>query len=424
VSRVLLHSLIFAPDGVSTAYLMTDLAVELSRLGHRVSVLTTTPHYNVHPEALARHPLQRRGFGLWYESRLGDIAIWHVTLPAKSQRVWARGLHFIHFHLVSLLLGLLSIGRQDIVISTSPPLTVGVVSWLLGARWGAPSVYKVAEVYPDLAIRQGVIRGRPAIALWRGIEQIVYRRSAMIVPIADQFRRIIAERGVPARKLQVIPDCVDTELYRPLPRRTAFAAEYGLLDDFVLLYAGNIGLVQDWESILHAAAAVAGQPIRFVVVGDGVRREWLEREVASRGLTNVRLLGYQPKERMPEINASCDIALIPLTTAGSKDGFPSKVYSTLASGRPVLVSAPSGAEIAELVTANGCGRSVVPEDGAAYAEAVLAAYRDRALLPEEGRRGRALIERDYSKEAIGRRYDALIRACCQVEAPAFSPAQR
>jgi glycosyltransferase involved in cell wall biosynthesis len=392
---------------------MTDLAVELSRLGHTVSVLTTTPHYNVDQAALARQPLQCRAFGLWHESCLGDVRIWHVTLRQKDSRAWARGLDFIRFHAVSLLLGMWSLGRQDIVISTSPPLTIGVVSWLLGLRWGAPAVYKVAEVYPDLAIRQGVIRGRFMIGLWRRIEQLVYRRSALIVPIADQFRQIIAERGVPGHKLRTIPDCVDADMYRPLPRRNDFASAHGLLDEFVLLYAGNIGLVQDWESILYAAEKVRGFPIRFVIVGDGVRRDWLEQEIATRELRNVLLLGYQPKERMPEINASCDIALIPLTIAGSKDGFPSKIYSTLASGRSVLVSVPAGSEMAKLVMQGRCGRIVPPENGGAYYEAVMAAYNDQAMLPEEGRRGRELIEDHYSKSAIARQYDLLIRQLTQ-----------
>jgi glycosyltransferase involved in cell wall biosynthesis len=388
---------------------MTDLAVELTRLGHTVSVLTTTPHYNLDENALARQPLTRRGWGLWYQSHIGAIPIWHVSLPQKGNRVWARAFDYLRFHAVSLLLNVHAVGRQDLVISTSPPLTIGAVSWMLGARWGAPSIYKVAEIYPDLAIRQGVIRGRFLVGLMRALERFVYARSAMVVPIADQFRRIINGRGVPDRKLRTIPDCVDIEMYRPLPRCNEFAISHGLLEDFVVLYAGNIGYVQDWESVLHAAGDLAALPIRFVIVGDGAKREWLTREVVNRGLTNVLLVGYQPKERMPEINAACDIATIPLTTAGSKDGFPSKVYSTLASGRPVLVSALRDSEMAALVTNARCGRTVPPENGPAFTEAVLAAYRDREALADEGRRGRELIEREYTKESIAKRYDALIR---------------
>jgi glycosyltransferase involved in cell wall biosynthesis len=111
---------------------------------------------------------------------------------------------------------------------------------------------------------------------------------------------------------------------------------------------------------------------------------------------------------MPQINAACDLAMIPLTSAGCADGFPSKVYSNMASGRPVLVSAQNGSEMAELVTRTGCGRSVPPDDGEAFATAVAAAYGEREKLPAEGLRGRALAERKFSKSAIARQYADLI----------------
>src|SRR5207245_28067 len=106
-----------------------------------------------------------------------------------------------------------------------------------------------------------------------------------------------------------------------------------------------IGFFQDWESVLYAAGHLSDLPVRFVIVGDGGRRDWLASEIAKRKLTNITLIGYQPKERMPEINASCDLALVPLTMSGAREGFPSKVYSNLASGRPILVSAEEGSEM-------------------------------------------------------------------------------
>jgi len=229
------------------------------------------------------------------------------------------------------------------------------------------------------------------------------------VPVAEQFSQILRERGVPDHKLRTIPDCVDIDAYRPMPKATPFARDHGLLDKFVVLYGGNVGLVQDWESVLFAAEKTADVPIRFVIVGDGVRREWLAGEVERRKLGNISLLGYQPKELMPEINASCDIGIIPLTNAGFRDGFPSKVYSNMASARPVIVSAPEGSEMAALVKNARCGRTVPPEDGSALADAVRKAYEQRDELPEEGRRGRLLVEREYSKESIASRYDAVIR---------------
>jgi colanic acid biosynthesis glycosyl transferase WcaI len=408
LSRVLLHSLVFPPDGVSTAYIMADLAFELKRLGHSVTVLTTTPHYNIEQSASVRQPMQKHWAGLLYYSEYHGIPVWHVKLPMKGNRIWARVVDYVRFHLLSLVASLYTIGTQDIAIAVSPPLTIGVVSWLQGLRWRVPSIYVIQELYPDIAIRQGVVRGKIVIGMMRWIERLVYSRNAMIVSIAKQFSEIIRKRGVPEHKICIIPNFVDTSLYRPLSRDNPFSEKYGLLEDFVVLYGGNVGLVQDWESVLFAALTLSELPIQFVIVGDGMRWAWLRDEVEKRNLRNVKLLGYQQKELMPQINASCDIGIIPMTRAGAQDGFPSKIYSILASGKPVIVSADQNAEMAAIVRRVGCGRVVPPEDRQAYADAVLSAFCERELLPAEGERGRRFVEKDYSKEAIAQKYDALI----------------
>lgn len=409
MSRVLLHSLVFSPDSVSTAYIMTDLAVELKRLGHSVTILTTTPHYNLDKAALARQPLQKRWGGLVYYSEWEGIPVWHVTVPLKGKRVWKRGFDFIHFHLMSLAVALLKIDHQDIIIATSPPLTIGVMSWLLGARWHAPSVYKVAEVYPDIVIRHGMVRHPVLIAAMRRLEKFVYARNTMIVPIAEQFRRVIAGRGVPDNKLRVIRDCVDVGMYRPLPRDNPFAREHHLLDDFVVLYGGNIGLVQDWDSVLSAADNLSGLPIQFVIVGDGARRQWLMEQVATRHLRNVKLIGYQPKEMMPLINASCDLAIIPMTRAGALDGLPSKIYTIMASAKSVLATADPDSDMAWLIQQARCGRVVSPDNPPAFTEAIKKSYLERAALSAKGARGREFVEA-FTKERVARQYDDLIQS--------------
>jgi colanic acid biosynthesis glycosyl transferase WcaI len=410
VARILLHTLVFAPDGVSTSYLMTDLALGLKRLGHEVVVLTTTPHYNVTEAALARHPIRRVWPGLLHRSELHGLTVWHVQMPFKGERVGGRILDYLRFHGIALLAGVLVCGPADVVITPSPPLTIGVVGWLL-ARWRrARCVYNVQEIYPDFAINQGIVTSARAIAAMRWLEGFVYRRSDRIVVISEWFRRTLATRAVPASKLSVIPNFVDTELYRPLPRDNAFSREHGLGGSFVVLYGGNVGLSQDWESVMATAAAVTDLPIVFVVVGDGARSRWLAEEIERRGLPNVRLLGYHPRERMPEINAASDLGTIPMKATTTSDTFPSKVYTILACARPVLVSADADSELAWVITESGCGMVVPPDDPGAYAAAVRAAYEGRAALAEAGSRGRAFVEARYSKEAIARQYDEVVRA--------------
>jgi len=415
MSKVLLHSLVFSPDSNSTAYLMTELALELKRLGHLVTVLTTTPHNNVLQEIVKRQPMQKHWFGLLYYSEVEKIPIWHVKVPYKGNRVWMRVFDYLRFHLASLFVAFFKIGKQDIVIATSPPLTIAVISWFLGAMWNAPSVYKVAELYPDIAIRQGMVKNKTFIAFLNWLERFIYRKNTIIVPIAEQFKRVIIKRGVPESKLRMIPDFVDTKFYCPKEKNNEFLIKYNLLEYFIVLYAGNIGIVQDWESVLYAAENLIEYPIKIVVVGDGSKRDWLRKSIEDRNLRNIALLGYQSKELMPIINASCDISIIPMNMAGSKDGVPSKVYSIMSCAKPPIALVDEDSELRQIIEQSGCGKAVPIENKEAFSDAILEAFKKRDKLPVEGLKGRKYVENNYSKEAIANKYDKLIIELCRKE---------
>ena len=409
MSKVLLHSLVFSPDGNSTAYLMTELALELEHLGHTVTVLTTTPHNNLLPEMSKRQPMRKHWLGLLYSSKINNIPVWHVKVPYKGDRVWMRVFDYIRFHIISIFVALFKIETQDIVIATSPPLTIALMSWFLGVLWNSPSVYKVAELYPDVAIRQGIVKNRMFISFLNWLERFVYKKNTIIVPIAEQFKRIIIQRGASENKLRMIPDFVDTEFYSPKEKKNSFSEKLNLLNDFIVLYAGNIGIVQDWESVLFAAESLKKFPIRFVIVGDGSKREWLQRTIESRELKNITLLGYQSKDLMPEINASCDISIIPMNLAGSKDGVPSKIYSILSCAKPAIALVDDDSELRWIIEQSGCGKAVQIEDKKAFTEAILEMFNRREKLPIEGLKGRQYVEEHYSKQTIAKKYDELIK---------------
>lgn len=408
MAKVLLHTLVFSPDSVSTSYLMTDLARQLKTSGHDVTVLTTTPHYNLDPGSMERQPMQRRWLGLLYTSSVTGIPVWHVKLPMKGDRVYTRVLDYVYFHAMALLVGALQLGRYDIVITPSPPLTIGVVGWLLGMMRGVPFVYNIQEIYPDFAVNQGIIKNRPFIRALQWLERFVYDRSVRVVTISEWFNQIIKDR-VAREKLVVIPNFVDTALYRPLPRDNPFTQEHDLVRSFNVLYGGNIGLSQDWEAFLLAAKRLEHLPIAFVVVGDGARRKWLEDAVGERQLKNVRMLGYQTRETMPLVNASADICTIPMKAATTKDTFPSKIYTIMACAKAVIVQADDDSELAWLISTVGCGRVVPPGDAEAYVRAVETSYYEHEKLSAEGKRGFDFVVREYSKEVVGDKYSRLVQ---------------
>ncbi len=370
-----MHTLLFAPDGVSTAVLMTELALELRDLGHEVVVLTATPHYNVEPEARSRQPLSRRWKGLLYQSCCDGIPVYHAAIPTKGHRVWTRLIDYARFHVVSLMAVLTVIGRYDVVLAPSPPLTIGLVAVVMGRLRRVPVVYNVQEIYPDAAVSLGLLRNRFLIRLLESIERFIYARSQVVVVISEWFRRRLLEKGVADETLRVIPNFVDTDFMQPGARHNDFSAGLGLDDRFVVLYAGNIGLTQGFETILSVAKQLTSiRDLHFLIIGSGTREAWLKEQLVRENLHHVTLLPYQPRSLVPQLYASSDVCLVPLKQGTARETFPSKVYTIMAAGRPVIVSADPDSELAWVVGEAKCGVAVPPDDPDALAGAILRAY--------------------------------------------------
>lgn len=410
MARILLLTLVFSPDGVSTAVLMTELAQDLQALGHRVTVLTTTPHYNVEPEARAEQPLKRRWGRLLYESTCRDIPVYHAAMPRKSNRVEGRLLDYIRFHAISTLAGLTVAGDYDVIVAPSPPLTIGLSAWLLGLVRGAPFVYNVQEIYPDLAVSLGLLRNRLLIRSMEWLERFVYARARTVVVISEWFRRRLLAKGVPAENLIVIPNFVDTEFLDLGKRENDFATAYELGGQFVILYAGNLGLAQSLETLIAASHRLTHLPdLRFLIVGDGARRAWLEAQITQRKLANVTLLPYQPRSVVPQIYASSDVCLVPLKKGTAQETLPSKIYTIMAAARPVLVSADPDSELAWIVKEADCGWSVPPDDAEALASVIADVYHHRAELHRKGKNGRDFVLACHSRRAVVEQYHQLIQ---------------
>jgi colanic acid biosynthesis glycosyl transferase WcaI len=410
MARIAFLTLVFAPDGVSTSVLMTELALELKTLGHHIDVLTTTPHYNVEPEARLRQPLHPRWRGLLQQSDCQGIPVYHAVIPVKGGRVGARLLDYARFHAISTLAGLTIVKDYDVILAPSPPLTIGLSAWLLGLARRAPFIYNVQEIYPDVAVSLGVLTNPRAIRAMEMLERFIYRRARIITVISEWFRRRLLAKGVPAAKLRVIPNFVDTEFMQSGSRCNGFSTAHGLDDKFVVLYAGNIGLTQGFETILAAAERLRSLPdLRFVIVGDGTRRSWLEAQLAENPLPNIMLLPYQPRSVVPHIYATSDLCLVPLKRGTAQETFPSKIYNIMAAGRPVVASADPDSELSWVVEQAGCGWAVPPDDPLALAMVIKHAYRVREGLLAMGSRGRDYVVAHHSRQAVARQYDALIR---------------
>lgn len=404
--KILIHSLVFSPDGVSTAYLYNDIALAFKEAGYDVVVLSTTPHFNIVPEQLEKQPMRWGIWGLYKKSVFNGIPVYHVP-QKKFKSTLLRLIGFVYWHIVSFFVGL-TIKNVDVIVSPSPPLTIGRLNNWLGWLKGCKVVYNVQEIYPD-------ILNKPASSLihryLRGMEKRVYNNSTACTTIDQVFYDTIVDRFKDKSKLHIIPNFVDTELYHN-------GVSTGILDktlfpdnnNIKLLYAGNIGFAQDWEPLVRLAEKTKDLPIEYFLIGMGVRKKWVEEQKAIRGLDKLHIMDYQSRQLMPAILAYSDLQYIFMTPEQEGMGFPSKVYTIMACGRPLLVCSGENTSIVKFLKPVGCAKIVTSHD-LEYKTDEMAKWLSsitREELRNMGLKGESVIQQTYTKEKVTKKYVDLI----------------
>ena len=344
--RILLHIIQYPPDVNSTGLLMAQLCEGLAAAGHDVSIITTFPHYEkfrVWDEY--RGKLFQRG----YHNGLKVLRLWVYASGAK-QRMSHRLLSYLSFNALATVAQWLARSRFDVVLCPNGSFFSGISVFLGSGPRRIPFVYNVQDLYPEVPVIAGQLTSKRAIATLERMERFMYRTAAHVTVIAPSHRTNLLAKGVPAEKISLIPNFVDTDFIRPLPRENDFSREQSLDGKFVVCHAGNLGFVYDLETMLAAAALLSTQrDILFLIVGDGVARPQLEQQAARMGLTNVRFLSFQPHAKLPLLRASCDVQVSLYKHGSAQYSMPSKVYEIMASGRPLLASADPGSDVANLV---------------------------------------------------------------------------
>ena len=408
--RVLIHSIVFSPDGVSTAYLYNDIAEELMQRGYDVIVLTTTPHYNVIPEEMIKQPLNRGLFGLYSISSFHGIKVIHIPLK-KYRSTILRIASFVYWHIFSFFVGLFSI-KFDFVISPSPPLTIGLVSAAMARLKGAKAIYNVQEIYPDLLIKQGNIKSKFIIGLLMRLEKLVYHSSSAVTTIDFGFYTRLLPRFSLGSKLRVIPNFVDTQLYRPFEVVNCHALR-GFPpkeNKFIMMYAGNIGFYQDWEPVINAAKALEKTPVEFWIIGEGVTKKDLEKNIDINNLNNIKLFNYQPRQLMPILTNLADAHFIVANERIQDEGFPSKVYTIMACGKPIVAVVGEQSPLYKFLHDKGCAILVQTNKKQDFTIAIENLIGDPRLVKELGSNGYKVIQKSFTKEHVVAQYVDLLES--------------
>lgn len=410
MKKILIHSIAFSPDGVSTAYLYNDIALNLQREGFEVTVLTTTPHYNVVVSELEKQPIRSKFLGLYKVSNFKGIKVIHIP-QKKFKSALLRMVGFAYWHFLALMIGVFG-KKVDLILSPSPPLTIGLVNIVIAKIKGTKTIYNVQEIYPDLLIEQGGLKSKLVITILRKLERMVYNHSDTVTTIDQDFYNTIVERFEKPEKLHVIPNFVDVDIYKPQDVDYSYLnrIQFPESDRLKIMYAGNLGYAQDWETLLLLASRLMDFPADFYIVGEGVQKEYLRIEIQRRNLKNIKLLPYQERSLMPQLLAYSDLQFIFMDKKLQGHGFPSKVYTIMACAKPLLVSSGVNTPLHSFLYDKGCA-FIDSQDEIGYKVENLSKFlrtTTSAQFKQMGENGLETIAQNYSSRKVCNDYNELI----------------
>jgi colanic acid biosynthesis glycosyl transferase WcaI len=392
------------PDTAPTGRVLTRIVTELAGRGHELHVVAALPWYRRHAiEPGWSGRLVRREPTPW-----GTIRRVHPFPGKDKSNLLRRTAGFAGFSALAAWAGLDAGGRLrrvDAVLAMSPPLSIGLTGRVVAWSHRAPLVFNIQDVFPDAAVETGAITDRRIIAVASWLERVSYRAADAVTVLSDDLRaNVVAKVG--RTRVETIPNFVDTARITPADRMTPYRRELGIGAEPVVLYAGNIGYSQSVGLLVDAARALPH--VTFLVNGEGVARDALVRR--ADGLANVRFAGYVPEARLGELLATGDVHTVPLKRGLAAVSVPSKTYSILAAGRPVVASIDPGTEIPRLLAASGGGVAVAPDDPAVFTAAIGRLVDDPAAAAEMGRRGREWVVTAASPAAVAGAYESLVRS--------------
>jgi glycosyltransferase involved in cell wall biosynthesis len=354
--RVCFFNRSYWPDTGATGQLLTELAEDLvSRHGFDVTVVSGYP---VGGGALPADDVRngvtiRRARGTTFAPR----------------RFVGRAANYVSYF-ASACWTALRLPAQDVTVALTDPPIIGLAALVARPRHGM--VFFCQDIFPEVAGLLEDFHSPLVNHLLDRLNRFLVRRAKRVVALGDTMAdRLVTGKGADPASITVIQNWADTSAIVPSDRHNAFSKAHQLDDRFVVLHAGNIGLSQNLDVVIDAAAQLAVRPeVLILFIGDGNRRPALEAAVKQRGLTNVRFLPFQPRDQLRWTYASSDVCLVSLKPGLSGYIVPSKLYPILAAGRPYIAAVEAFSEAAALTNRFNGGVVVTPGDATALAGAI------------------------------------------------------
>jgi colanic acid biosynthesis glycosyl transferase WcaI len=395
--RAVVWGINYAPEITGIAPHNVALCEFLRARGVDVEMVTTFAYYPAwRKRAQDRHLLFR-------DDVINDVPVhrcWHFV-PARVS-AWKRIIHEATF-VVTSTLRVLSLKCPDVYVIASPPLLLGAAAWFASKIKRAPFVFHVQDLQPDAAVGLGMLQTGWFTRALYWLEAFAYKHATRVSGISGEILDAFRRKGVSEQKLILFPNGVTVPSDTEIPVGGSFRAKHGFrTDEFLAIYAGNLGIKQGLDILLDAAELLrAEKNIRIVIAGDGAARETLEKDMRSRNLTNVSMLPLQFGEDYKELLVDADVSLITQQSGSGNAFFPSKLLVTLAYASPVVTVADEESALARAVKDGGFGRNLPPGKPRELAGTFCDLAQDRQLVRDWGQVGREYVKRFEHQRVLG-----------------------
>lgn len=401
--RILIVTQYFWPE----SFRVNDLAAGLRDLGHEVEILTGQPNYpagRLFPGYQLLKPLEER-----YER----MRVVRVPLVTRGRSKGFRlAMNYLSFALAACLLGPWRCSKQiDAVLIYQPsPVTVALPGLLIARLRRARSLLWIQDLWPDTLAAMGFSDKGRLMRCATALSDFIHRRCDRLLVQSPAFTGSLLERDVAADRIAYLPNWAES-FYRPKADAPGNTNPLRQISGFKIVFAGNIGSAQSFETILGAADQLREiADLNWVIIGDGLMRDSVAASVKELGLDDrIHLLGQRPPEEMPGCFAHADVLLVTLRPDPVFAlTIPSKIQSYLACGKPIIASMDGAG--AEVIRESGAGEVSAAGDADGLARAVVKLHRMSAVERESrGALGRKYYEQNFERGLLLSRLDRWIR---------------
>jgi glycosyltransferase involved in cell wall biosynthesis len=398
--KICLLTQYFPPEMGAPQARLSELGERLIDLGWQVEALTALPNYPTGKVFDGYDPKKS------VVEQVGRIRTVRVPLYTAKTGFTKRVRSYLSFAAAASRFGTRLCAKPDLLFVESPPLFIGYAARYLSWRWKCPFVFNVSDLWPESAIRMGIVKPGFATRMAERLEHKLYRKAAGVTGQSDEIIKAVRQ-VVPSARTEVITNGVDPQRFGRDKADQAARDLLGREPGPIFIFAGLLGLAQGLDQILDLAKSLPKEaPGRFVLVGEGPAREHLVERIEREQIRRVRIVPPQPRERVPALLAGADVALISLGMS-IPGAVPSKIYEAMAASLPILLIAVG--EPAQRVRDAECGLTVPPGDLAAARDAYCRLAADSELCARLGAAGRRAAETRYHRDEIAKRLDCFLR---------------